>query len=90
MKPEKSVSLPSKYRFTAAIAWTTSGVGSPNSASDIRRSRIRLAASALLVGKPEACDAHFVPGDATEADCSFENEMMVRCLAHHVTLIFLS
>jgi len=50
LKPEKSVSSPSKYRFTAATASTTSGVGAPRSAPGNRRNRARSAAAALFVG----------------------------------------
>jgi hypothetical protein len=50
VKPKKSVSSPSKYRFTAATASTTSGVGAPRSAQGNRRNRARSAASALFVG----------------------------------------
>ena len=36
----------------------------------------------------EASDAHIVPSDATKAACGFEDEIMVRPLAHHIALAF--
>jgi hypothetical protein len=38
----------------------------------------------------KARDTHVVPGDAAKAAGSFEDEIMMRCLAHHIALAFRS
>jgi hypothetical protein len=47
---EKSIFSPAKYRFTAAIASVTSGVGVPGSALGSRRSRLRSVSAAFRAG----------------------------------------
>ena len=90
MKPEKSVSSPSKYRFTAATDSTTSGVGAPRSGAGQPAQESSFGRVRAFCRQLKARDAHVIPGDAAKAAFRVENEIMVRCLAHHMALAFRS